>query len=299
LPVASDDVTTLRPAPARSLPFVESLGPGCEADVGALLDADPIVNVTLSARLTAARSLIPAVLGGQLLGVREAGGPRLTGAVFNGGNLLPVGGDEATWQALAREVGSGRRVCTSIVGQAEAVDVMWGVLSRYWESARALRPEQPLLVLDDPALLPEGDPWVRAVRPGEAENYLYAAAAMFTEELGISPLREHGGAAYRRRIGALIAAGLAFAIVDNDGRIIFKADLGAVSQHTCQVQGVWVRPDLRGRGIGTAALASVLRHALTLAPTVSLYVNAFNEPARRMYDSLGMHQVATLSTVLF
>jgi predicted GNAT family acetyltransferase len=46
-------------------------------------------------------------------------------------------------------------------------------------------------------------------------------------------------------------------------------------------------------------LAAVLARALTLAPTVSLYVNDFNEPARRMYRRLGMRQVATLSTVLF
>ena len=44
-----------------------------------------------------------------------------------------------------------------------------------------------------------------------------------------------------------------------------------------------MRPDLRGRGLGTAALAAVVEHALTLAPTVSLYVNDFNLAARRMY----------------
>jgi predicted GNAT family acetyltransferase len=59
-----------------------------------------------------------------------------------------------------------------------------------------------------------------------------------------------------------------------------------------------VRPDLRGRGIGTAGLATVLTHALTLAPTVSLYVNDFNVPAMKAYRRLGMRQVATLSTVL-
>jgi hypothetical protein len=59
-----------------------------------------------------------------------------------------------------------------------------------------------------------------------------------------------------------------------------------------------VRPDLRGRGIATSALAAVCQHALALAPTVSLYVNDFNTTALRLYARLGMRQVATLATVL-
>jgi predicted GNAT family acetyltransferase len=173
------------------------------------------------------------------------------------------------------------------------------VLSHSWGAARAVRAAQPLLVLDRGTPLPRGDERVRAVRPGEVDRYLPAAAAMFTEELGVSPYRLAAPADYRRRVAGLVATGRAFAIFDPAGNVEFKADLGTVSAHTCQVQGVWVRPDRRGHGIGTAALAAVLGRALTLAPTVSLYVNDFNVPARRMYRRLGLRQVATLSTVLF
>ena len=58
-------------------------------------------------------------------------------------------------------------------------------------------------------------------------------------------------------------------------------------------------PDLRGLGVGTGAVASVIEYALRIAPTVSLYVNDFNVSARRVYDRLGMRQVATVATVLF
>ncbi len=139
---------------------------------------------------------------------------------------------------------------------------------------------------------------MRPIRPDELECYLPAAAAMFTEELGISPYRAASAGEYRRRTAGLIRERRAFGVVEQ-GEVVFKADLGAVSPHTCQVQGVWVRPDLRGRGLGSGALAVVLRHALTLAPSVSLYVNDFNLPARRVYDRLGMRQAAVLSTVLF
>jgi hypothetical protein len=108
-----------------------------------------------------------------------------------------------------------------------------------------------------------------------------------------------GGTSYRARVAEVIEGGRAFARFDDSGRVEFKAEIGALAPGTAQVQGVWVRPDLRGRGVGTAAMASVVCHALRYAPSVSLYVNDFNTPARRMYQRLGMRQIATLSTVLF
>ena len=262
-----------------------------------LLDADPIVNAVVAARLKAAGSLQARRLGGAVLGARE--GRHVRSAVYSGGNLIPVRGDNegSDWTALANAVAARPRVCTSIVGRHDAVAALWHVLAPHWPAPRAIRREQPLLVLDRPVPL-AGDAAVRAARPSDLDRYLAAASAMFTEELGVSPHLAPGTSPFRTRIDDLIAAGRAFASFDFRGQVIFKADLGAVSAHTCQVQGVWVRPDLRGRGIGTAALATVLRHGLELAPTVSLYVNDFNLAGRRVYAKLGMRQHATLSTVL-
>lgn len=53
-------------------------------------------------------------------------------------------------------------------------------------------------------------------------------------------------------------------------------------------------------GLATAAMAAVTRDALLrVAPTVSLYVNDFNLPARRVYERCGFRPVGTLATVLF
>ncbi len=265
-----------------------------------LLGRDPIVNAVLASRVQALHTFERRRFGGELLGVRDGDGA-LAAAVFAGGNLLPVGGDDSHWRLLARRLADRARPCSSFVGRADAVRVFWQELSQAWGPARAVRDRQLLLTVAAGSAaadaLPAGDPRLH-VAPVEAlPAYLPAAVAMFTEELGASPLHGDGGD-YRARVAGLLRERRALAILDADG-VVFKADIGAVTPNTCQVQGVWVRPDARGRGIGTAAMAGVLRHGLTLAPTVSLYVNDYNVGAVRMYETLGMDHVADLSTVLF
>jgi predicted GNAT family acetyltransferase len=260
-----------------------------------LLDADPYVNAAIAARFAGARSLAAQRIGGHVSGVRD--GTELAAACFAGSNLVLIGPGAAPWSSVASFVASRPRRCSSIVGRADAVHALWGQLEAHWGQPRAVRPEQPLLVLDRPPTVPR-DREVRIAKPAQAERYLAAAAAMFAEELGVSPHVSPGTSAFRARVHNLIDARLAFLRVDFRGQVVFKAEIGALTRYTAQIQGVWVRPDLRGQGIGTAALATVLAHALTLAPTASLYVNDFNVAARRLYARLGMRHHATLATVL-
>jgi predicted GNAT family acetyltransferase len=286
--------TVLDPAVRHEPQRVVELGDDDRDELRVLVDADPLVNVVVAARLESLASLSPRRFGGQLLGVRDER-DQLIAAAFNGGNLLPIGGTEPEWEALARFVGGRRRVCSSMVGRVDAIETMWRVLEPVWGPARAIRLRQPLLRLDRAVVHRPPDAGLRRVRPDELDAYLPAATAMFTEELGVAPF-ENGGQ-YRSRVGALIRDGRAYAVV-RGGAVVFKADFGAVSSRTCQIQGVWTRPDLRGRGLGTAAMVGVLDHALAAAPVASLYVNDFNLPARRMYERLGMTEVAALTTIL-
>ena len=161
-----------------------------------------------------------------------------------------------------------------------------------------MRARQPLLAIDGPpAVLPE--PRVRPVRTDQVETLLPAAIAMFTEEVGVSPLRVDGGAGYRARVTELVRAGQSLAWIEH-GEVLFKAEVGAVSRAACQVQGVWVSPRHRGRGIGQAGTAAVVEYARSvIAPVVSLYVNDFNTAARTAYARVGFRDVGTFSSILF
>ena len=276
---------------------VSELGEDDRTELARLVRADPLVNAVVDSRLSALVPLTPRRFGGTLVGLRDGDGG-LRAAAFSGGNLLPIGGDRGSWSTIGGHVAGRPRVATSIVGRAEAVEAMWHDLEPVWGPARAIRRDQPLLRLDHAVAERPPEVGLRVASPDEIERYLPAAAAMFTEELGVSPFVGPAAGGYRGRIAALLREGRAFCVTDKSGEVVFKADLGVVTPRTCQIQGVWVRPDLRGRGLGTAAMVGVLDHALALAPTASLYVNDFNVAARRMYESLGMTQAATLATVL-
>jgi predicted GNAT family acetyltransferase len=259
-----------------------------------LLDSDPVAHCFVASRVEAA-GLDPWRLGAELWGY---GGNRLEAACFSGANLVPVGDVPTALAAFADRARRQGRRCSSIVGPAHAVSALWDRLEPHWGPARDVRASQPLLATSSPPQV-SGDPAVRRVSVAELDILMPACVAMFTEEVGTSPLGNDNGAAYRARVRDLVLAGRAFARID-DGRVLFKAELGAVSGRAAQIQGVWVDPAHRGRGLGTSGTAAVVAEALrSVASTVSLYVNDFNLPARRAYERVGLRNVGTFASVLF
>ncbi|MCU1672239.1 MAG: GCN5-related N-acetyltransferase [Frankiales bacterium] len=264
-------------------------------EVLALLERDPVADVFVASRVQAV-GVDTWRLGAELWGVGERG--RLESVCYSGANLVPCQAGADAVRAFAERARRQGRRCSSIVGPADAVLPLWRLLQPHWGRPRELRASQPLMVIDGaPTVEPDLD--VDRVRPDEVETLLPACIAMFTEEVGVSPLAGGGGPLYRARVEELVAQGRAFARFEN-GEVLFKAEIGAATRATAQVQGVWVHPDLRGRGTGTSGTAAVVLAAqATIAPLVSLYVNDFNAAARRSYEKVGFRQVGQFASVLF
>jgi predicted GNAT family acetyltransferase len=235
-------------------------------------------------------------LGAQVWGYYE--GARLVSACYAGANLVPVEAVPAATVAFAERARIQGRRCSSIAGPAPAVRDLWTHLAPFWDRPREIRDPQPLLAISGPPLV-EPDPLVRPVRRDEIATLLPASIAMFTEEVGISPIGPDGGAIYRARVTELVTTGRSFARIEG-GTVVFKAEVGAVTPAVCQVQGVWVPPEFRNRGHAAHGMAAVVNAARrTFSPVVSLYVNDFNAPARAAYERVGFTQVGSFMSVLF
>jgi predicted GNAT family acetyltransferase len=274
---------------------VRILGERDREAVHALLDTDPVGNVFVTSRLMAT-GLSTGPTGTEVWGHVDRG--RLTALCYSGANLVPVNAGPEAIRGFADHARWRGRRCSSIVGPVDAVADFWRQVTPAWGPARAIRSSQPVLEIDGPPQVP-ADPLVRRVRPSELNILVPACVAMFTEEVGVPPDSGDGGALYRARVEELVRTGRAFARIE-DGRLVFKAEIGAVTPHACQVQGVWVHPDLRGRGHSSAGMAAVVEYALAeIAPRVTLYVNDFNTPARAAYRKVGFRQVGEVMSVLF
>ncbi len=266
------------------------------ADVQLALDADPVAGCMVASRVES-NGLEPWRLGGELWGSGGSGDGGLDGLCFSGANLIPISGERSAIRGFAHRARRHGRICSSLVGKSELVLALWEELEPSWAPAREVRPDQPLMVLArQPDVAP--DPTVRPVRLSELDRYLPAAVAMFTEEVGVDPRIGDGGSGYRARVAELVSAGRAFARFEH-GQVVFKAEIGALSRRVGQIQGVWVRPDQRGRGLGAAGTAAVVQHLVATGRVASLYVNAFNAVARSSYARVGFAQIGSLATVLF
>ncbi|MFC8625918.1 GNAT family N-acetyltransferase [Streptomyces anulatus] len=269
------------------------------SDLGAalaVLESEPVANAFVTSRVQVA-GLDPWRLGGEMWGWYADG--MLRSLCYSGANLVPIcAGPEAVRAFADRARRAGRR-CSSIVGPAEATTRLWRLLEPSWGPAREVRANQPLMVTESLSADVTPDPLVRRVRKDETEVLMPACVAMFTEEVGISPLAGDGGLLYQARVAELIGTGRSFARID-DGKVVFKAEIGAATPQACQIQGVWVAPEHRGKGLSETGMAAVLRYALAdIAPVVSLYVNDYNTPARKAYRRVGFREVGAFMSVLF
>jgi predicted GNAT family acetyltransferase len=256
-----------------------------------VFDDDPIGSCMVAARV-ADYGIDPNSIGGELWTRRGAE----ESLCYAGANLIPLRGRPSDLTAFADAAMSASRRCSSLVGRAELVMPMWQRLEPAWGPARDVRDQQPLMSL---STMPTCaiDVGVRQVRPDELDSYLVAAVDMFIGEVGVDPRLGDGGRGYRRRVASLIAAGRAWARFEH-GEVVFKAEVGSQSPKVGQIQGVWVHPEWRGQGLGTAGTATLAAVIVGTGRIASLYVNDFNTVARATYDRVGFVEVGTFATVL-
>jgi GNAT superfamily N-acetyltransferase len=289
----------------------------------AYIARDPIACAFLQERLRIVGHAGRSRANGRFYGIFDDDGPRgadlmsrsLSGVAYMGVNLVPHGAWDthagaAEWLVDCLYDERSHQPA-SIYGQASAVMALWSEFARRGIRSHDVRQHQPLLAMDRArfdAHTPFAPPALPLSRSSVEDLSLLmpASVAMFTEEVGFSPVEPSvrnglpyvpDGEAYAARVRQLVEGGCSYSHVDQ-GTVLFKAEFSSVSAETAAIQGVWVNPQHRGRGLAAGYMRALAAAGLERSRTVSLYVNGYNYRALSAYARAGFQQVGTFATVM-
>lgn len=218
------------------------------------------------------------------------------GVAFFGRQVVLAAQDDAAVDAFA-DVAAGYRFERMIVGPRPVVERFWERVRKWHTPPRRIRESQPVLALDRSSLrAAAGGVRVRRAYANEWEIVATNSAEMIEHELEYDP--RGVSAEFNANVRIMIDRGMWW-IGEHDGEICFFCNAGPRSDYTLQLQGIWTPERLRGRGLATRALAAICAQLLQDVPTVSLYVNGFNDPALRLYERVGFRRTGELATLLF
>ncbi|MEP7028978.1 MAG: GNAT family N-acetyltransferase [Candidatus Eisenbacteria bacterium] len=258
----------------------------------AFLTAHGLRDVFLASKIESGALALPdGAAQGRFVGAFD--GDRLDGVLFLGhGGLVVFASDlphvrrrfaELTWEERAR--------VRLIVGEWTQVSDFWSHLTAAGlESTRDWR--EVFMEATPASLGPAREPALRLATPADVAALGDLSARAYLEETGLDPLASMGEG-YLRHVAKNIEEGGSY-VLEDSGRLVFKADLSARCAVGAQIVGVFTEPDRRGEGIAGRGVAELV-HRLTdpaasgeaAVPAVCLFVREDNVAARRAYERAG------------
>jgi len=270
----------------------ERLSNANERDALAYLARAPYVNVFLTYLILF--DLAPSTRNALYVALDDDG--HIRGVAYFARQIALAADDPATIEAFAR-VGANHHGERMIVGPRAEIAAYWDLVRHKHERPHAIRDRQFVMMLDRSMLQTyDRSVVVRRARieewPAVADN----SASMIAIELEYDPMRS--SPEFTSNVRAMIDRGLWW-VGESLGRLCFFCNVGPWSPQTAQLQGIWTPPELRGKGLATASLGAICDRLLELTPTLSLYVNDFNEKAVALYERVGFKTVSEFQTLLF
>lgn len=131
----------------------------------------------------------------------------------------------------------------------------------------------------------EAVPQLRTATLGDLHLLMEINVEILSKGAGGSPL-ERDPAGFRRRLAGRIERGRVWLWREGE-RLIFKTDVLAETAQAIYLEGVYVAPDERGKGVGLRCLSQMARNLLKSAATVCLTVDEDNYGAQALYRKAG------------
>ncbi|MFN6962816.1 MAG: GNAT family N-acetyltransferase [Pyrinomonadaceae bacterium] len=273
---------------------VRPLGSDDQAETLAFLAAQPVHTVVMTSFIID-NGIESTLNRGRFYGYRNSEG-RLEGVALIGHSTLIEARSPDANRALAMTAARLDEKVHLVMSHGDNARGFWAMMA---PNGRAPRLEcvEALFESSLPQLVRNCEWDVTTATLGLLEQVAAAQAEVAFTECGLDPLiRDREG--FLKRVARRIEQGRVFVVVDENGKLVFKADIIAEASGVVYLEGVYVAPEMRGRGIGSSCLAELnLRLLVDRADKVCLLSNVAFTQAHRMFERAGFRRTGECTTL--
>jgi hypothetical protein len=229
---------------------------------------------------------------GIFYGYRNRGG-KLSGVALIGHSTLVEARDNEALIALAVCARSSRTPIHLIMSSGDDANRFWNLMGLVGQPR--LSCTEALFEAAFPFAVSKSEYEVRTATAEWLMPVAEAQAEVAFIESGVDPLLSDREG-FLKRVARRIEQGRVF-VVTNGDELVFKADIIAETDETIYLEGVYVAPGQRGKGVGAECLASLTLQLLDRVEHISLLSNVEFTAAHRSFIKAGYRETDRCTTL--
>lgn len=219
----------------------------------------------------------------------------LEGVALIGHSTLVEARSDAALKAFAYKAKKSETPIHLIMSHGTAAETFWKYYGDGFSEPRLTCTER-LFEVSFPLMVRKTDADLRLATMEELIPVAEAQAEVAFIECGIDPMKKDREG-FLNRVARRIEQGRIFVMFDGDN-LVFKADIIAETDRVAYLEGIYVAPEYRGKGIGSACLADLTLSLLDRVENVCLLSNVEFEAAHKSYLKAG-YKATDHCTTLF
>jgi len=263
-----------------------------EVEVLAFLNVRPVHTVVMTSFILD-NGIDSKLNRGKFYGVRNAEG-KLDGVALIGHTTLVEARSPEALKALAFAAKQSTTPIHLIMSSGDAAEDFWRYYGDGFHEPR-LTCTEFLFEVNFPFLVPRGDWEVRKAEANEVTEIAEAQAAIAFMESGVDPM-ETDREGFMARVLRRIEQNRIFVVYEGD-KLVFKADIIAETADLIYLEGVYVAPEYRGKGVGSGCLAKLTLNLLKRVQNVCLLSNINFIDAHMTYVKAGFKHTDSCTTL--
>ncbi len=278
-----NNLRRFNPIVAANSDQIQLLSETHQTEVLGFLSERPVHTVVMTSMIHD-NGIVSELNRGKFYGYRNAAG-MLEGVTLIGHTTLIEVRSQDALEALAIQARKSETPVHVMMSDGETVSDFWNIYGGGTKEPRLVCSEK-LFEIKHPVMVREQIPGLGLATRELLLQVAEAHAEVAFEESGINPL-EKDRQGFLKRVSRRIELGRVWTVTDENGKLIFKADVVAETPEVNYLEGIWVAPDHRGQSIGTNCLSQLSRKLLDNVKFVCLLSNESFAQAHHAYLKTG------------